>query len=113
MSWGTVTAMLGTTTVNLANYGTLTQSPSGGNWSFVLDNSKAATQALKGGESISVTLGYTLTDKDSDTANATVSFTIHGADDTGEVTIDAGAGSDAGKVYESGLNNIADTETTG
>ncbi|MFZ7321411.1 hypothetical protein, partial [Comamonas jiangduensis] len=45
--------------------------------------------------------------------NANVSFTIHGADDTGEVTIDAGAGSDAGKVYESGLNNIADTETTG
>ncbi|MFZ7321418.1 VCBS domain-containing protein, partial [Comamonas jiangduensis] len=67
VSWGSVTATLGATTVDLADYGNLVRG-SDGVWSFTLDNSKAATQALKGGESISVTLGYTLTDKDSDTA---------------------------------------------
>ncbi|WP_043387722.1 VCBS domain-containing protein, partial [Comamonas aquatica] len=79
-----------------------------GSWSFTLDNSKPATQALNAGDTIAVTLGYSLTDKDSDTRSNTISFNIQGADDTARVTVNAGDDNDF--VYEAGLTSAATTE---
>lgn len=100
VSWGTVVASKGgSSAVNLSDYGTLRQNADG-SWSFELDNNKAATQALTANDTITVTLPYTLTDKDGDLATANVSFTINGADDTASVT----PGNNV-NVYESGLNS--------
>ncbi|PBB51779.1 adhesin, partial [Mesorhizobium loti] len=77
-------------------YGTLTQNANG-TWSFVLDNSKPATQALADGNTINVSLGYTLTDKDSDTDSKTITFTINGTNDTPTIT-----GDTTGAVIEAG-----------
>ncbi|TYK67507.1 type I secretion C-terminal target domain-containing protein, partial [Comamonas sp. Z3] len=78
--WGSVSAKLGATTVNLGDYGKLTQN-SDGTWKFELDNSKPATQALTTGQSIIVTMGYTLTDKDGDQRSNNVTFQINGVND--------------------------------
>ncbi|WP_210183204.1 VCBS domain-containing protein, partial [Mesorhizobium loti] len=94
--WGTATAMLNGGAVNLTDYGTLTQNANG-TWSFVLDNSKPATQALADGNTINVSLGYTLTDKDSDTDSKTITFTINGTNDTPTIT-----GDTTGAVIEAG-----------
>ncbi|MGJ0310818.1 VCBS domain-containing protein, partial [Aliarcobacter cryaerophilus] len=64
----------------LAKYGSL-ELNSDGKWSFMLDNNKPATQALKEGETINVKLPYTITDKDGDKANAELSFSIQGTND--------------------------------
>ncbi|MFZ7327377.1 retention module-containing protein, partial [Comamonas jiangduensis] len=80
VTWSTPTATLNGSAVDLSDFGTLVQN-SNGAWSFELDNDKPATQALKDGESISVTLGYTLADKDGDVASADVKFTITGTED--------------------------------
>ncbi|NIF86678.1 hypothetical protein F3J24_24745, partial [Comamonas sp. Tr-654] len=73
-----------------------------------------ATQALNNGQTITVTMGYTLTDKDGDQRSNSVTFQINGADDSGSVSVNAGSGSDAGKVYEHGvLVNDASKTTTG
>src|SRR5690606_37817103 len=83
-------------------------------WKFTLDNTKPATQALNSGDTIDVSFSYTLKDADGDTVTKEVSFAINGANDTAGVSFDAGAGPDAGKVYEHGLEAVADTsETTG
>src|SRR5690606_14263756 len=112
VTWGdTVTATLGGVTVNLADYGNLVRG-SDGTWSFNLDNTKAATQQLQAGQSIDVSFGYSLTDADGDVRSSTVSFQIHGADDGGSVTVDAGAGNDAGKVYEAALDDADDGRET-
>ncbi|QXZ10625.1 retention module-containing protein [Comamonas sp. Y33R10-2] len=112
VTWGAAVAKLGAATVSLSDYGTLTSNKNG-TWEFVLDSSKPATQALKTGDSISVSLSYTLTDKDGDTATKAITFTILGADDTSSVTPVPGVGEDAGKVYEAGLSSVNDkTEIT-
>ena len=80
ITWGTVTATLGGQAVILGDYGTLTRNASG-TWTFVLDNSKPATQALNAGQTISVSMGYTLTDKDGDQRSSTVTFGINGVND--------------------------------
>ncbi|MEX8195459.1 VCBS domain-containing protein, partial [Comamonas guangdongensis] len=110
-TWGTVTAKLGGVDVDLSLYGTLVQNANG-SWSFVLDNSKPATQALNTGDTITVSMGYTLTDKDGDQRSNNVTFTVKGADDSGQVTVNAGSGDDAGKVYEHGLVTGDATKTT-
>ncbi|KKW68114.1 hypothetical protein AAV94_06430 [Lampropedia cohaerens] len=100
VSWGTVVAKKGSSAVDLSDYGVLSQNADG-SWSFVLDNSKAATQALTATDTITVTLPYTLTDKDGDPATANVSFTIKGADDAASVVVP----SNNVNVYESGLDS--------
>ncbi|WP_162524707.1 retention module-containing protein, partial [Comamonas sp. CAH-2] len=110
VTWGSVNAVLnGGAAVNLSNYGALVRNADG-SWSFTLDNSKPATQALNAGDTIAVTLGYSLTDKDSDTRSSTISFNIQGADDTARVTVNAGDDNDF--VYEAGLTSAATTEST-
>ncbi|MBZ9709881.1 VCBS domain-containing protein, partial [Mesorhizobium sp. ESP7-2] len=107
VSWGTATATLNGGAVNLGDYGTLTQNANG-TWSFVLDNSKPATQALHDGQTISVSFNYTLTDKDSDADTKTITFNINGADDNATVVVtpsnDANANGAASVVYEAGLD---------
>ena len=68
----------------LNTYGTLTQNATG-TWSYVLDNSRAATQALTSLSSLSYDLHYTMQDADGDTSPATLTITIKGADDTASV----------------------------
>ena len=110
VTWGSVNAVLnGGAAVNLSNYGALVRNADG-SWNFTLDNSKPATQALNAGDTIAVTLGYSLTDKDSDTRSNTISFNIQGADDTARVTVNAGDDNDF--VYEAGLTSAATTEST-
>ncbi|PBB10790.1 hypothetical protein CK231_28155, partial [Mesorhizobium loti] len=115
VNWGTATAMLNGGAVNLTDYGTLTQNANG-TWSFVLDNSKPATQALETGDTINVSLGYTLTDHDSDADTKTITFEINGAHDSSTVTVtpsdDANAGGASNVVYEHGLTSVADTSET-
>ncbi|QKC69931.1 VCBS domain-containing protein [Mesorhizobium loti] len=115
VGWGTATATLNGNTVNLADYGTLAQNANG-TWSFVLDNSKPATQALGSGDTINVSLGYTLTDHDSDADSKTITFEINGANDNATVTVtpsdDANADGAASVVYEHGLTSVADTSET-
>ena len=106
VAFGTATATLnGGAAVNLSNYGALTQNPNG-TWSFVLNNSLPATQALKAGDTINVSFTYTLKDGDGDSAPATISFKITGADDTAtvDITQKAGANGAASVVYEAGLD---------
>ncbi|TPK58019.1 hypothetical protein FJ546_25345, partial [Mesorhizobium sp. B2-4-19] len=115
VTWGTVTAMQGGSTVNLADYGTLTQNANG-TWNFVLDNSKPATQALADGNTVNVSFDYTLTDKDSDADSKTITFEINGANDNATVVVtpsdDANAGGASNVVYEHGLTSVADTSET-
>ncbi|WP_395446400.1 beta strand repeat-containing protein (plasmid) [Aminobacter sp. UC22_36] len=100
----------------LNSYGTLVQNGDG-TWSYVLDNSRAATQALTASSNLSYTLHYTMTDADGDTSPATLTITITGANDSASVVTAALEGPDA-TVYEAGLNPNgsnagATSETTG
>lgn len=98
----------------LNTYGTLTQN-SDGSWSFALDNTRAATQALTSDSNLSYTLNYTMKDADGDTSSAALTITINGANDSATVVTAQASGADH-TVYESGLNPngsnaAADTET--
>jgi T1SS-143 domain-containing protein len=85
----------------LNTYGTLAQN-SDGTWSYALDNSRAATQALTAADNHSYTLHYTMQDGDGDQSSATLTILIQGADDSASVTTQT-TGPDA-TVFESGLN---------
>src|SRR5690606_10949969 len=58
-------------------YGTLTYKTDG-TWSYTLDNSLPAVQALKAGETVTEAFNYTLTDADGDQSPATLTVTITG-----------------------------------
>ena len=112
VGWGAGDA---TAIAGLNTYGTLTQNGDG-TWSYVLDNGRAATQALTASDSLSYTLNYTMADADGDPSPSTLTITITGADDGASVETAVAEGPDA-TVYESGLepagsNAAADTETT-
>ncbi|MDD5343648.1 MAG: VCBS domain-containing protein, partial [Smithella sp.] len=93
----------------LATYGTLTENADG-SYSYVLNNSSAAVQALTAGSNISADLGYTITDADGDTSHATLTIKITGDNDSSKVTVSA-EGADS-TVYEKGLTSVADTSET-
>ena len=97
VAWGANTAAVS----ELNSYGTLVQN-SDGSWSYVLDNSRAATQALGSGFAKDFTLHYTMTDADGDQSPATLTITVKGADDSARVVTAAATGPDA-TVYEAGL----------
>ncbi|WP_176590879.1 VCBS domain-containing protein [Sphingobium sp. EM0848] len=98
VSWSSADAAV-VSQLNL--YGTLTQNADG-SWSYQLDNSRAATQALSGSFSQDFTLHYTMQDADGDQSSAKLVITVHGADDTASVVTAAATGPDA-TVYEAGL----------
>jgi VCBS repeat-containing protein len=91
-------------------YGALTFNPDG-SWSFVLDNSLAAVQALKSSDTITETVGYTMQDADGTTSQAALTITIQGADDSASVITASATGADA-TVYEHGLLSAADASET-
>ncbi|WP_281405468.1 MULTISPECIES: VCBS domain-containing protein [unclassified Mesorhizobium] len=90
------------TIATLNTYGTLTQNANG-TWSYVLDNSKAATQALTSASNLSYTLHYTMQDADGDTSPATLTINITGANDSASVVTASAQGAD-NTVFEAGLN---------
>lgn len=90
-------------------YGTLVLNDDG-SWSFTLDNSLAAVQALNASDLLNFNLDYTVTDADGDTSSATLSLAIQGADDSAEVIVSA-EGADS-TVFEAGLTSVADTSET-
>src|SRR5690606_6761105 len=109
----------GTTTTSitdLATYGTFTKDDTTGAWSFQLDNSKAAVQALTSSSTLNFVLNYTIEDADGDEKPATLTIVIKGADDGASVVTAALTGPDE-TVYEAGLptGSLADDshETTG
>jgi len=63
-----------------AKYGTLVDLGNG-DWSYVLDNDNATVQALNGGQTLTETINYTITDGDGDESNAQLIITINGRND--------------------------------
>src|SRR5262249_18208624 len=81
-------------------YGTLTLN-SDGTYSYAVDNSNAAVQALNAGDTLTDTFTYTVKDPGNLTDTAQLTVTIHGANDDAVI-----AGTSAGSVTEaSGVNN--------
>ncbi|EPU1980027.1 DUF5801 repeats-in-toxin domain-containing protein, partial [Escherichia coli] len=76
VSWGADAAAVAA----LNNYGTLVRDPNTGDWSYVLDNSRPATQALGASFNQTYTLNYTMADADGDQSTATLTITVKGAD---------------------------------
>ncbi|WP_454658356.1 VCBS domain-containing protein [Bosea beijingensis] len=98
------------TVAALGQYGTLVQNGDG-TWSYTLDNTKAATQALGAGFSQDYVLHYTMQDADGDQSPATLTITVKGANDSASVVIAAAGGADS-TVYEHGLTSVGDTSET-
>ena len=61
-------------------HGTLSVGTDGG-YRYTLNNDSAAVQALKSGETLTETFDYSVTDKDGDSATASLTVTIEGADE--------------------------------
>ncbi|MBR1200957.1 VCBS domain-containing protein, partial [Bradyrhizobium sp. AUGA SZCCT0158] len=100
VAWAAITDAASVAALN--SYGTLVQNGNG-TWSYTLNNSLAATQALTSSSSLSYTLHYTMQDADGDTSPATLTITIQGADDSAAVVTAEATGADA-TVLEAGLN---------
>ncbi|WP_326999248.1 VCBS domain-containing protein [Comamonas testosteroni] len=71
-----------TTVINTsdAKYGTLVDNGDG-TWSYQLNNSLSAVQALKAGQLLTETIRYTVTDADGDITTAELIITINGTND--------------------------------
>ncbi|EPU2042068.1 VCBS domain-containing protein, partial [Escherichia coli] len=98
VSWGADAAAVAA----LNSYGTLVRDPSTGDWSYVLDNSRPATQALGASFNQTYTLNYTMADADGDQSTATLTITVKGAGDSQTVTAQAAGGATT-TVYETAL----------
>lgn len=108
LTWGSPSAKLGGHTVNLDDYGVLSQKPDG-SWTFELKNELPATNELSAGAIVKVSFDYTLKDSDGDTVTKTVHFEIKGANDG--PTLDFISGGGVATVSEEGLykgNNYDD-----
>jgi VCBS repeat-containing protein len=71
-----------TTVINTgdAKYGTLVDNGDG-TWSYQLNNSLQAVQALNDGQTLTETIRYTITDADGDITTAELTITINGRTD--------------------------------
>jgi VCBS repeat-containing protein len=103
------------TTIN-GTYGTLTINADG-TWSYALENSWAATQALTNGNDGTEVFTYTVADPDGVTDTATLTLTITGANDAPTITATtiAGVTEDAavdmaGDLTASGTITVADVD---
>ena len=95
-------------------YGHLTLNADG-SYSYRLDNTNAAVNALKDTETLSETFTYTITDADGDPSTTTLTLTINGTTDGGPsiVAVDGNAGATGqASVLEAGLTGAATSETT-
>ncbi|PID78340.1 MAG: hypothetical protein CSB21_00685, partial [Deltaproteobacteria bacterium] len=86
-----------------SDYGTISIDPATGEWTYNLDNSLAATQALKEGESVEQTFTATVTDDKGATATQEITITINGTNDAPVITSNAAAAT--GSVTEAGSND--------
>lgn len=87
----------------LSDYGTLRLNADG-SYSFVLDNGRPATQALRDGDVRSESFAYRIQDADGDTATATLTIILRGSNDAPSVDVDSGnPGGAIDCVYEAGL----------
>ncbi|NIC04219.1 retention module-containing protein [Billgrantia bachuensis] len=102
LTWDVSAAQL----ADIGQYGSLVLKTDG-SWSFTLDNSLTAVQALNADAVLDFHFDYTVTDADGDTASATLSLAIQGANDSAEVIVSA-QGADS-IVHEAGLTSEADT----
>ena len=101
-------------TVVTGQYGSLLLGADG-SYSYRLDNTNAAVNALKDTETLSETFTYTITDADGDPSTTTLTLTINGTTDGGPsiVPVDGNAGATGqASVLEAGLTGPATTETT-
>jgi VCBS repeat-containing protein len=98
-----------TTIAALNTYGTLVQN-NDGTWTYTLDSSRPATQALTSADVLSNVLNYTITDADGDQSSATLTITITGADGSASVVTAQPTGPDA-SVFEAGLGSGTGTTT--
>ncbi|WGD49493.1 DUF5801 repeats-in-toxin domain-containing protein [Bradyrhizobium sp. CB1650] len=113
VAWGGAADAAAVSALN--TYGTLLQN-NDGTWSYTLDNSRAATQALTSSDHLSFTLHYTMQDADGDTSPATLTINVTGTNDSATVTTVQLEGPDV-TVYEAGLSPngsaaATDAETT-
>ncbi len=95
-------------------YGTLTLNADG-SYSYVLDNTNPAVNALKDGDTLTELFTYVIGDEDGDAATATLTITIGGATDgtPGIVPVDHnGASTGENTVDEAGLGSAGDTSET-
>ncbi|WP_394149648.1 VCBS domain-containing protein, partial [Vibrio maritimus] len=76
-----------------------------GLWTFELDNTSAATQALEEGDSVEVTFDVVVTDDQNVTATQTVTITVEGTNDKPYLTT---GGMFTDSVTESGFNEAGD-----
>ncbi|MFA7383998.1 MAG: DUF5801 repeats-in-toxin domain-containing protein [Desulfurivibrionaceae bacterium] len=91
------------------SYGALTLNADG-SYSYALNNSNAAVQALNNGQTLNDAFTYTMKDTDGDSGTATLTITINGTNDAPTISITGGEHT----VYESGLSGgsgIAPTTT--
>ncbi|MGY3890702.1 beta strand repeat-containing protein [Aeromonas mytilicola] len=86
----------------LTTYGTFVQNGDG-SWTYALDNSRPATQALTSAFDQSYDVWYTMKDADGDESIAKLTINIKGSSDTSSVVTAVASGPDH-LVYESGLN---------
>ncbi|WP_212223892.1 beta strand repeat-containing protein [Bradyrhizobium lablabi] len=93
----------------LNSYGTLVQN-NDGTWTYTLDSSRPATQALTSADVLSNVLNYTIADADGDQSSVALTITITGADGTASVVTAQPIGPDA-SVSEAGLGSSAGTTT--
>lgn len=102
-------------TVVVGTYGTLTIGADG-SYSYVLDNTKPAINALQAGETLSDNFAYTLKDPGNLTDVAQITITINGHTDGGALSINPVDGNAAATgqatVHEAGLTTAANTSET-
>jgi VCBS repeat-containing protein/CshA-type fibril repeat protein len=95
-------------------YGSLTLNATGG-YTYTLDNTNPAVNALLTGQTLTETFSYTITDADGDTSTTTLTITINGfTDSTPEITPIDGNSTETGQatVFEKGLVTPTDGSQT-
>ncbi|RWX08579.1 RTX toxin, partial [Rhizobium hidalgonense] len=90
-------------------YGSFTFNAATGSWSYTLDNSRAATQALNQGDAVTDTLSVSSLDG---TASHTIVVAITGANDAASIVVDATVTDDRATV-EAGAAGSGDPNASG
>ncbi|WP_427770702.1 retention module-containing protein [Comamonas thiooxydans] len=93
-----------------AKYGTLVDNGDG-TWSYQLNNSLPAVQALNDGQTLTETIRYTITDADGDTTTAELTITINGQTDAPPVITPEDSDGNVSAAHNSVLEGTGNTVT--